>query len=54
MLMINLLKGPRKNIRLGFLAVERIDLTTSEHVCQYKVLQNLDPLGRTRFIVIAE
>jgi hypothetical protein len=41
-------------LRLGFLRVKGIDLTSHEHICQDEIFQNLDSLWRTRFIVLSE
>lgn len=42
------------DIRLGLLTVERVDLTTDKHVGQYEVLQDLNPLSGTGFVVVLE
>ena len=40
------------NLRLCFLAVERIHFASREHVSEHEVLKDLDPLWRARFIVV--
>jgi hypothetical protein len=42
------------NSRLGFLTVKRIDLTSHEHICQYKVLKYLNALRGARLIIVPE
>lgn len=38
-------------VRLGLLAVERVDLALGEHVREDEVLEDLDPLRRPGFVV---
>ena len=44
----------QRDIRLSFLAVKRIDSATSQQIRQHKVLQNLNALLGTCFIIVAE
>ena len=41
-------------VRLGFLTVEGVDLTPCEHVGEDEVLEDLDTLRGTCFVVVAE
>lgn len=43
-----------RNLRFGLLTVEGIDLTSSEHIGQNKVLEHLYSLWRPSFVVVSE
>jgi len=53
-LLVSLPRIKRISSRLSLLGVERVDTTPHEHICQYKVFEDLYTLRRTGFIVLPE
>lgn len=44
----------RRSVRLGFLTVKWIDLTSGQHVGKHEILEDLYPLLRSSFVVVTE